>query len=442
VIARMKIKPIAILILILLLIFLILITSMAIMKITKAKSYEEESIKARRGDVVGLYQENLKSWVEVPSEVNDKIFYEFEFNPDNVTLLYSDDPEYVDTEKFNFSGYVLWNSNLYAGRNLNFSYYIYHLVTGNGRSYRLAFVAYSSKNIESEILINAKGAEYGRNYVETSKNAIYKWALERVNGSSKMVVEVGGGEAKILDSLDLPSLDETGYLVQFFGELKVIKGSIRFFAIIYDPNQTDAQEIIRKALDDGQNILKSVFLAKGKLPRRGDFPGERVWKIYVNPDNFDKAFLRYPESAFGSDIHDAGVNGKDYTGRFNGTEGIFTNLGYYGIVDKIFIIPLSDYKSEKNHYLSVQLYVPSYNSPGMCPNVSAIAGVFGRDYYSNSDEAGKFDVDTSLSSKPVLVLGVYNNSTLGKSSWFVVTQVGGQCLGGWKLLFYAHSTRK
>ncbi|MGB9895485.1 MAG: hypothetical protein ACPLN2_06230 [Thermoproteota archaeon] len=438
----MKIKPVTVSILILLLIFLILTFLVIVMNITKAKSYEEESIKARRGEVVGLYQENLRSWIEASPEVNDKIFYEFEFNPDNVTLLYSDDPEYVHTEKFNYSGYVLWNSNLYSGRNLNFSYYIYHLVIGNGKSYRLAFVAHSSKDTESEIIINAKGAEYGRNYVETSKNAIYKWALERLNESSKMAVKVSRGEARILDSLDLPSLDETGYLVQFFGELKVIRGSIRFFVVIYDPKQTDAQEIIRKALDDGRNILKSEFLAKGKLPRRGDFPGERVWKIYVNPDNFDKAFLRYPESALGPDVHDAGVNGKDYTGRFNGTEGIFTNLGYYGIVDKIFIIPLRDYKAEKNRYLSVQIYAPSYNAPGMCPNVLAIAGVFGRDYYSNSDVAGKFDVDTSLPSKPALVLGVYNNSTLGKSSWFVVTQVGGQCLGGWKLLFYAHSTRK
>lgn len=431
---------IAFLTLILLSIFLLFLV--IVVNVGKVKSYEEESIKARRGEIVGLYQERLENWIEVSSEVNDKIFYEFEFNPDHVTLLYSDDPEEVHTEKFNYSGYVLWNSNLYNGKNLNFSYYVYHLVIGNGKSYRLAFVVYSSKNIESEIIITAKGSEYGRNYVETSKNAIYKWALERVNKSSNIAVKVDGGEVKILDYLDLPSLDETGYLAQFFGELKVIRGSVRFFVVIYDPKQTNVQEVIEKALDDGQNILKSEFIAKGKLPRRGDFPGERVWKIYVNPDKFDKAFLRYPESAFGPDVHDAGVNGRDYTGIFNEKEGIFTNLGYYGIVDKIFIIPIRDYNTTKNRYLSVQIYAPSYHAPGMCPDVLAIAGVFGKDSYSNSDEAGKFEVDTSLPSKPALVIGVYSNSELGKSSWFVVTQVGGQCLGGWKLLFYAHPTRK
>ncbi|MEM0258785.1 MAG: hypothetical protein QW314_02875 [Thermoproteota archaeon] len=91
--------------------------------------------------------------------------------------------------------------------------------------------------------------------------------------------------------------------------------------------------------------------------------------------------------------------------------------------------------------MSVQIYAPSYNAPGICPNVLAIAGIAGKDYYSSSDEAVKFNVDTSLPSKPVLVLSVYDNSTLGKSSWFVFTQVGGQCLGGWKLLFYSYSSR-
>ncbi|MBO3802218.1 MAG: hypothetical protein JTT12_07860 [Candidatus Brockarchaeota archaeon] len=406
-----------------------------------AKSYEEESTKARRGEVVGLYQEKLERWIEVSSQVNDKIFYEFEFNPDNVTLLYSDDPEYVHTENFNYSGYVLWNSNLYSGKNLNFSYYVYHLLIGDGKSYRLAFVAHSSNGVESEIIVNARGAEYGRNYIETSEDAIYKWALERINESEKTVVKISGGETRVLDSLDSPPLDETGYLVQFFGELKIVRGSIRFFVVVYNPNQTDSQEVIRKALDSGQNILKSAFICKGKLPRRGDFPGERVWKIYVNPDNFNKAFLNYPESAVSSYVHDAGVNGRDYTGIFNETGGIFTNLGYYGILDKIFIIPLGDYKAVKNRYLSVQIYAPSYNAPGICPNVLAIAGIAGKDYYSSSDEAVKFNVDTSLPSKPVLVLSVYDNSTLGKSSWFVFTQVGGQCLGGWKLLFYSYSSR-
>ena len=63
-----------------------------------------------------------------------------------------------------------------------------------------------------------------------------------------------------------------------------------------------------------------------------------------------------------------------------------------------FASAFKEYKVAKSCYLLVQIYAPSYNAPNICPNVLAVLGIFGKDYYSDFDKAGKFDVDTSLSS--------------------------------------------